>query len=270
MNSPQALIIKQNKKRIAKQFSRAAREYDALAKVQLDIALDAQVMLPAYSALLLDIGCGTGRITQQLKRRSEQLLAMDLAFGMLQHASTNTHLYLDKPITWLQGDAEQLPLKSHSVDTIFSSMVLQWCAHPERVLSELSRVLVPKGQAVLAIMTAGSFTELSQSWAKIDKNRHVNEFHSSQTWLQAALKVGLQVDIKSHCYQTWHPNIRHMFASIKGIGANILLDTQLRSSASSSLNRHILSALEKVYFCQFGADQQLPLSYHVTFLRCVK
>jgi malonyl-CoA O-methyltransferase len=270
MTSPQSQLIKQNKQRIAHQFSRAAGQYDAVAKVQLDIALDAQAMLPANSSLLLDIGCGTGRITQRLVTQSEQVLAMDLAFGMLQHASITTQKYPEQSIKWLQGDAEQLPVRSHSLDTIFSSMALQWCPHPERVLSELYRVLVPKGQAVLAIMTAGSFTELSHSWANIDKNRHVNEFHSSQTWLQAALKNNLDVDIKTQCYQTWHPNIRHLLASIKGVGANILLDTQLRSSANSRLNRHMLSALEEIYFSQYGADQQLPLSYQITFLHCVK
>ena len=41
MNSPQSQLLKQNKQRIAHQFSRAAGQYDAVAKVQLDIALDA-------------------------------------------------------------------------------------------------------------------------------------------------------------------------------------------------------------------------------------
>ena len=191
MSISKSALVTQNKRRIAKQFSRAALHYDALANVQLDIALDAQAMLPKHSARLLDIGCGTGRITQRLSEQSGQLLAMDLAFGMLQQAKVNHML---TPIIWLQGDAEHLPFKSSSVDTVFSSMALQWCSHPKLVMNELHRILAPKGHAVLAIMTDGSLTELTQSWRNIDASRHVNKFYESHTWLKSAINSGFNVD----------------------------------------------------------------------------
>jgi malonyl-CoA O-methyltransferase len=266
----QSAIEKQNKERIAKQFSIAATHYDNLAKVQLDIALDAKAMLSMQSQCLLDIGCGTGRVTQQLSTHSKQVLAMDLAFGMLQHASCHYSKSAKNPILWIQGDAEHLPLKNDSVDSVFSSMALQWCSEPERVMSELHRILIPKGQIVLAIMTAGSFNELKKSWACIDNYRHVNQFFSSQTWLKAAIKSGLQVEIKDQCYQTWHPNIRHLLTSVKGIGANTLLNKANESVSTASLSRHQLSKIEQFYFSQFGVDQQIPLSYQIAFLQCVK
>ncbi|MDP5030831.1 methyltransferase domain-containing protein [Paraglaciecola sp.] len=266
----QSILVNHNKARIAKQFSRAAVTYDKLAKVQLDIALDAKAMLPEHSHCLLDIGCGTGRITQALRQQSQQLLAMDLAFGMLRHASFQTMEPSEAPILWLQGDAEQLPLQTCSVDTIFSSMALQWCAHPEQVLSEIHRVLVPTGHAVIALMTAGSFSELSQSWQYVDSQRHINEFYPTDTWVQAALKSGLKVDIKKQCYQTWHPDIRHLLTSIKGVGANILLNTSDKQSQNPAINRHKFNTLEHFYFLHFGAEQQLPLSYQILFLKCEK
>ena len=64
----------QLKSRIAKQFSRAATRYDAAAQVQIDIANDAlglfveichnnNLTLPKR---IIDIGCGTGRVTREL------------------------------------------------------------------------------------------------------------------------------------------------------------------------------------------------------------
>lgn len=267
---PQSISVKQTKKRIAKQFSRAAMQYDGIANVQLEIALEAKFMLPNNSEVLLDVGCGTGRVTQQLSELSQQTLAMDLALGMLQHASDTHSKKGLKPITWLQGDAEHLPIKTNVIDTLFSSMALQWCPHPELVMTEIRRVLVPQGQAVLAIMTAGSFSELDQSWRCIDGHRHVNEFYDSQTWEQAAKQCGLQVELTKQCYQTWHPNIRHLLTSIKGVGANILLDHDVPTSKSAPINRQQLRTLENFYFTHFGVEQHIPLSYQVTFLRCVK
>lgn len=270
MTLAQSTLAEKNKTRIARQFSRAALHYDALAQVQLDIALDAKAMLPPHSASLLDIGCGTGRITRQLGQLNTQILAMDLAYGMLQQASLNTARQSAKNITWVQGDAEQLPVKNHSLDTVFSSMALQWCPSPERVMSELYRVLVPQGQVVLAMMVQGSFSELVQSWAKIDAGCHVNQFYSAEVWLQAMQKSGLRGSIKQQCYQTWHPNIRHLLGSIKGVGANVLLDNKQPLTKGMPVNRQQLSVLEMFYFSQFGANQQLPLSYHIVFLQCVK
>ena len=83
---PNTSIANRNKIRIAQQFSRAANTYNSAADVQLDISFDAMVYVPPAYKNGLDIGCGTGRISQQLATRCNTLVAMDLAFGMLSYA----------------------------------------------------------------------------------------------------------------------------------------------------------------------------------------
>ena len=133
-------LANQHKSRIAKQFSRAATHYNSAADVQLDIAFDAKNLLPEFVHLGLDIGCGTGRISQHLAENCDSLIAMDLAFGMLNYAQQQD-VASATSIHWLQGDAEHLPLGDESVNLVFSSMALQWCPAQIQVMSEINRVM---------------------------------------------------------------------------------------------------------------------------------
>ena len=66
----QPLLLKE---RIAQQFSRAASVYDKAADVQYDIAQETLKLVSQPVKKMLDIGCGTGRISQQLLAHAEQV-----------------------------------------------------------------------------------------------------------------------------------------------------------------------------------------------------
>ncbi|MFT2090653.1 methyltransferase domain-containing protein [Paraglaciecola sp. 2405UD69-4] len=270
------------KSRIAKQFSRAAHTYNSAADVQLDIAFDGLNMLPSGSSLGLDIGCGTGRISQQLIAKCNKVIAMDLAYGMLEYAKQESAKHKDlhgtKSIQWLQGDAEQLPIADKSVDLVFSSMALQWCSNEFEALSEISRVMKPGATAILGIMCAGSFHQLNDSWLEVDEHRHTNEFKSASCWYEAAKAQELLVTTVDKEYITWHQDIRGLLASIKSIGANVVLP-KINSSTEvlnnsiqglKALNRDTIARLELAYQMKYSENSQLPLSYQISFLRCVK
>ena len=271
---PNHSLASRNKTRIAQQFSRAASTYNSAADVQLDIAFDTMAYVPSQAENGLDIGCGTGRISQQLGARCNTLVAMDLAIGMLTYAQQNS-LAGDSSICWLQGDADALPLADNSIDMVFSSMALQWSDNQIKVMSEIARVMRPDANAVLAIMCDGSFSQLNDSWQSIDSQRHVNAFASAQTWQDAAKAAGLQVTMHEKQYITWHQNIRQLLSSIKSIGANVLLTPQgspeqSKPGVKNAFNRHTLQYLESYYQQKYGENMQLPLTYQVCFLRCIK
>ncbi|MGJ8678968.1 methyltransferase domain-containing protein [Paraglaciecola sp.] len=256
------------KGKIARQFSRAAEQYDNDAHVQELIAQDAFSYISQHADTLLDIGCGTGRNSQVLTQYCEHLMALDLAFGMVSYAQKSISKATSQ-ISWLQGDAEYLPLQNRSVNSVFSSMVLQWCNDQNQVMAEISRVLKPQGKAILAIMCEGSFVELNQSWRQLDKHKHVNDFASVKRWQSAALQQGLKVTYEVKPYVTWHADLRGLLASIKSIGANVVLPTQ-ESDGKKRFNRHTLQNLETVYSDLFAQHGQLPLTYQVCYLQCEK
>lgn len=250
------------KQRIARQFSRAASRYDGSALVQADIAFDAVQLVPQRAARLLDIGCGTGRVTQSLCDKADSLYAMDLAEGMVQFARAQTNL----PIRWLVGDAEALPVCDAAFDSVFSTMALQWCDKLDTVFNEVYRVLAPNGRAVLAIMSQGSFTELNQSWQQLDVKPHTNRFLPANVMVELAIKAGFEVKSTNKAYPTFHQDIRCLLGSIKSIGANVVTT----DSSQSMLKRSTLDELQKVYEQAHGSKGQLPLTYQVCFLELFK
>ncbi|MBU2823044.1 methyltransferase domain-containing protein, partial [Acidithiobacillus ferrooxidans] len=44
-----------------------------------------------------------------------------------------------------QGDAENLPLATASIDLLYANMSIQWCNDLDQVLREFARVLRPGG-----------------------------------------------------------------------------------------------------------------------------
>lgn len=263
--APSVAILdeQQLKARIARQFSRAANHYDQGAQVQAEIAFDAVQMLDQGYQCLLDIGCGTGRTSAQLQTRCDQLVAMDLAQGMLVHARSQATLHGQSPIHWVGGDAENLPLATGSVNGVYSSMVLQWCENISIVCSEIYRVLQTGGHGVLAVMCQGSMHELQGSWQGIDSQRHVNRFPSPELWQQAALAAGFKVQYRQKSYTTWHDNVRQLLGSIKQIGANVVTST----GNHAPINRQTFIELETQYQGQYAINGRLPLTYQVCFIQ---
>ena len=64
---------------------------------------------------------------------------------------------------WLVGDAEHLPLASQSVDLVFSSLAIQWCARPHLLFAELARVLRPGGRCLFTSLGPDTLRELRTS-----------------------------------------------------------------------------------------------------------
>lgn len=251
-----------NKSRVASQFSRAAARYDEAAQVQIDIASDALQLLGNRVPRILDIGCGTGRVTRQLLGFADTIHAIDLAPGMIDFARQHN----GAGVEYLTGDAENLPFSQHSFDSVFSTMALQWCSSVESVMEEIYRVLSPNGNAVLAIMSAGSMFELERSWRQIDCHSHVNRFRDKNTLAMVAQQSGFEVEISEKSYVTWHENVRSLLASIKSIGANVVNET----GNKHPLKKSSLSALQQRYSDNFAQATLLPLTYKVCFLQLRK
>ena len=280
----------QLKLRIAKQFSRAAKRYDSAAQIQIEIASEALRLFKdqAYGTnkcrlldrspkFILDIGCGTGRVTRQLAamyvNQQQHTLAMDLALGMLQYAEqTTTKQAVEQQanhlpnIHWLQGDAEHIPMGDNTVGGVFSSMALQWCKNSTQVCHEINRVLAPNAQGILAIMCAGSMHELDACWQHIDSARQINHFDSADKWLNAAQKAGLQVEMQQKNFVTWHANVKALLGSMKQIGANVVTS----NAQQKAISRRTFQQLEQYYQHEFGNIQGLPLTYSVCFLQIRK
>ena len=97
---------------------------------------------------VLEVGCGPGVYTVQAARRLEpdgQLIAVDLQREMVERASERVREAGLDNVEFYVVDAHQLPLADASVDRAFLVGVLPEIPNPQGALSELHRVLRPRG-----------------------------------------------------------------------------------------------------------------------------
>jgi SAM-dependent methyltransferase len=103
--------------------------------------------------VVLDIGCGLGRLTRPLAREAERVLALDISEEMLTRArELNSDL---GNVEWLHGDGTSLrPVADESVDICVSHVVFRHIPDPAITLGyirEMGRVLKPGGFAAFEL-----------------------------------------------------------------------------------------------------------------------
>jgi malonyl-CoA O-methyltransferase len=257
-----------NKRKVANGFDKAANRYNSLAKVQQEIAgygLSLLEKMGINSAqYLLDLGCGTGSSVSRLTKLANQVVGLDISLNMLRQATQDATQHKQGMFTAINGDAEVLPIRSSSVDVVYSSMALQWCESPQLVLDEVKRVLKPKGKALLCILTGESFNDLQCAWQHMSLPSRINQFHSKQQWLNAAQSIQADVTHSVNHFTSHHSTVLDMLSSIKCIGANTRIVNSTK--ASNYISRQEIAGLTGYMNQQLGNNHKFPLCYQLLFL----
>jgi Methylase involved in ubiquinone/menaquinone biosynthesis len=95
---------------------------------------------------VLDVGCGTGTVISILsKNEGIELSGVDLSDKMLNIAREKLKDRVELKI----GDAEQLPWPNNTFDTVICTDSFHHYPEPVKVLSEMARVLKPKGYLII-------------------------------------------------------------------------------------------------------------------------
>ena len=104
-------------------------------------------ILPAPGRLTVDLGCGEGRVTRDLKALGHTVHGIDGSPTMLEHAHQ-----ADPSIPLDLADAADLPLDDGAADLVVAFMSLQDIDDWEGALRESARILEPGGILCLAIV----------------------------------------------------------------------------------------------------------------------
>ena len=112
-----------------------------------------ELAAPQAGEHVLDVGCGTGTLTQLFTQRETNLHIMGLDADPVQLKLARKKLAAsDSKITLQQGYAQQLPLDSQTFDIVVSSLFFHHLTtHQKReALAEILRVLKPGGRLSIA------------------------------------------------------------------------------------------------------------------------
>jgi malonyl-CoA O-methyltransferase len=235
---------------VAPTLDRAAAHYDGSLPPlrQLNVELLERL---SYFALepqcVLELGAGRCQTALTLRRRfpKAQVLALDLSLTMLQGA----------PRGWwprarfhrVASDAARLPLREHSVDLVYSSLLWPLCDRPEIVFRELARVLTPGGLFVFATLGPRTLTELRCAWQGADDHEHVGSFPNLPQLGDALMQSGLVepvMDTEEHRLN--FPHVSALLRQLKQLGAQNAASARPRGLTGRKRFQAMAAAYESV------------------------
>lgn len=147
--------------RVAAEFAARARDYEANATLQRQVAKELAVFLPELERPdVLEVGCGTGFLTQRLVDAypGARFLITDLAADMLAVCRERLARASRSDVRFALMDGEAPDLAAR-FDLIATAMTLQWFSDPAAGLARLKGALKPGGHLLFATLGPDCFPE---------------------------------------------------------------------------------------------------------------
>lgn len=255
-----------DKLKIKHAFSNASNTYDSVAQLQRDVGRDLlrQFLPQNLTGNVVDLGCGTGFLTQALLPYCENanLIALDLALPMLR----TTREKLADLVDYVCADAEHLPFAKNSIDTLLSNVALQWCQPIDGALNELHHALKVDGTLIFSTFGSQTLCELKTAWASVDDFAHVNSFYNAQQ-LEKALQQAAgfnHLEINVQQYLPRYESVLDLMHELKHIGAH---------NVNSARSRHLttktaLQTMMKNY--PRSTSGEIVATFEVIFVKAKK
>ncbi|WMD21136.1 dethiobiotin synthase [Achromobacter seleniivolatilans] len=241
---------------VGARFGAAAGRYEDHAPIQRitaeRLASDiAQLPLPPRPRIL-EIGCGTGLLTQALARQlgAADWTVTDIAPGMLAAAQRGPALPGTARYALLDG--EQPQALTGQYDLICSSLAVQWFSDLNTGLGRLAELLAPGGYLAIATLAEGTFKEWQaahEAACLVAATPH----YPPRTAIRPAM-VNLNGSVRSERLIQNHPDGLNFLKGLKGIGATT--PAPGRPPLSAAQLRRVLTAFD---------EQGATVTYHLAY-----
>ena len=259
-----------DKRAVRRAFSRAATQYDAAAVMQREVCsrmLERLDYIKQKPATVLDVGSGTGWGTRQLGERypTAQIVALDMAIGML-HAARGTSswwskLFSGKATPYVCGDMEALPVKSNSMDMVWSNFALQWCNDLPATFVELQRVLKVDGLLMFSTFGPDTLKELRSAFQGVDGHNHLNRFADMHDIGDMLVAAGFGDPVMDMEYITLtYSDVKSVMQDLRSIGAHNATAGRATGMMGKKAWGRVLENYERL-----RRDGKLPATFEVIY-----
>jgi malonyl-CoA O-methyltransferase len=254
-----------DKIKIAQSFGQAAAIYHTQASLQQDCATKLLQILDLWevpAGKILEVGCGTGFLTQGLCDRfpNHPLQVTDFSAEMLAFCQAHLQIGDDcAPVSFQQMDGEKLETEE-TYSLIIANFVIQWFTQPVETLRLWLKRLQPHGVLWLAFPTCHSFPEWREECEALQIPFTANELPDSQELVKALSSFSQDSYLQEVFLHTSHQDAGDFLRGLKAIGAGVNTSGQKLSAAEMKrLIRHWNNAVK---------DHQgvLQVHHHVAFL----
>ena len=258
-----------NKTLLANRFGSRVDTYDEATPVQSEMAeaLVRQVRshFSSHEELrILELGCGTGRMTCQLAAAfpEAEITALDISVEMIQFAQTRC-----ASVNYVVMDAEAFLRDAGDMyDLIISNAVIQWFEDVDTALTKAYNMLAPKGLIMVSTFGDQTFNELSQAFsyayamASRPEAPHIVTMRTVDEWRRTLPDA----DVSQHFFIRSFPDVRQFLRSVQEAGAVNSM------SGRYFLCRNVLREMNYYYTVHFSdlSTGHVNATYHVVYIKC--
>lgn len=248
------------KQRISDAFGAAADHYDDHAGPQrLAAMLVADLAARQHrgeAPRILEIGCGTGLLTRELRRRwpSAELVVTDIAPAMVERAARGGMI----GGTFLAMDGEAPAFEGEWFDLILSSLAFQWFDDATAAVERLAGLLRPGGSLIFSTMAERSFAGWRAAHAACGLHAGTPAYPTLDA-LRATIAGWEDAFAFDEDYAVAWGGARALLTHLKGIGATVAAEGRVPLTPGQI--RAVMAAFEAA-----GARAD----YHVAFVRVTR
>jgi len=246
------------KEQIKQNFSDRAHDYNNWAKAQKTSSDILVSLLPNKNFNnVLDIGCGTGFLVEQIKKlyNPSKVTGIDFAPKMISHCKN-----LWPGDNFVCADIGNF-CTNEKYDLIASNFTFQWVDDIPNHISTYFSLLKKNGVFAVAVPVAGSLEELRVSSSRANKKPlHIHSFPNERILTDTFSRFTnhrFYHEIKN--IEIYYSKPIHVVKSIKQIGATY---THAYSYTATEMRR-FLREYEKTYS---SSEELYPLTYKVLFI----
>jgi trans-aconitate 2-methyltransferase len=133
-----------------------AEVYDRVSDPQVEWSREVVARLaPQPGEAILDAGCGSGRVTEELVEAGARVIAVDASEGMVEKTREKLGDRVDARV----ADLAELELEE-PVDAVFSNAVFHWLPDHEALFAHMFAALKPGGRLVAQCGGKGNVASL--------------------------------------------------------------------------------------------------------------
>jgi malonyl-CoA O-methyltransferase len=248
-------IIKSN-------FNRFAQNYSQKADLQKQVANNLFSLAKeefAKSSSIIDLGCGSGFILNNLKINTElqgkDIFQLDIALNMLR-SNDNAGFNIN-------GDIEMLPFLSNSFDLILSSLAFQWIGDLSGALSKIRNILKPNSPLIFSVFLDGTLMELLESKKITDVDLCINDFIRYNELENALSSNFSNYTISTQDFSLQYEDIYVLLRSIKDVGASY----SYKDLDKKPFKKKAFEDINAFYLKNFNIHGKLEGSWKVAYVK---
>jgi trans-aconitate 2-methyltransferase len=123
-----------------------------------------ELLAPQPGERILDVGCGTGQLTDEIAQSGARVAGIDNSAGMIGQAKRNY-----PELEFHQGDVREMRFRNE-FDAVFSNAVLHWVRDAEAAVAAIAGALKTGGRFVAEFGGYGNTREfLKAIWSAMDE-----------------------------------------------------------------------------------------------------